>query len=188
MSFDRDLKAKEKAKYDDRFGEMEREARDWISEILKRDVGNDGTDLCETLKDGTILCELANVVTPGGVRFKKSRMPFIQMENIAAFLRFCSESLRIPAHDLFQTIDLYERKNCFQVIQSLHTFSRYAVSQGGLDARFLGPRMATSTSRVFSEAQMREAKNHVNTYQYGKFSGSTNVISGTAKRDPAGLH
>ena len=185
MSFDRDLKAKEKAKYDDRFDSMEREAAEWISEVLNRPAIQG--DLCDALKDGTTLCELANAVTPTSpIRFKKSAsMPFIQMENIASFLRFCSTVLDIPQHDLFQTIDLYERKNVFQVVQSLHTFSRYAVSKGTYQGRFLGPKMATSHSREFTPQQLREAKNHVNTYQYGKFNGSTNVLAG-GRRDPAG--
>lgn len=188
MSFDRDLKAKEKAKYDDRFESMEREAWDWISEILGRPIPppSAGGDLCETLKDGTVLCELANKVSPNAaVRFKRSQMPFIQMENIAAFLQFSHATLKIPQHDLFQTIDLFERKNVFQVVQSIHTFSRYAVQQGNLQARFLGPKMSTSQPREFSREQLLEAKNHVNTYQYGKFSGSANVLQ-SPRRDPAG--
>lgn len=206
MSFDRDLRAKEKAKYDERFLEMETEAADWIAEILgdpsvrsyttaaaaaaATDIStspSEESDLCAHLRDGTILCRLANAVCPDSpIRFKKSKMPFIQMETIAAFLSFCSTRLAIPQHDLFQTIDLYERKNVSQVVQAIHTFSRYAVRQDAVrDRRFLGPRLATSQSREFSAAQMNEARNHVNTYQYGKFSGSTNVLWST-QRDPAG--
>lgn len=200
MSFDRDLRAKEKAKYDDRFLEMESDATIWLTEVLGHTLpGSDDSslDLCDRLHDGTVLCELANKVIPNATKYKKSAMPFVQMENISQFLSFCSARLQIPQHDLFQTIDLYERKNVFQVVQSIHTFSRYAVQQGGLDARFLGPKMSTSTSRTFTKEQMNEAKNHVNTYQCriscirrssaessdGKFSGSTNVLF-AARRDP----
>lgn len=167
MSFDRDLKRKGQAKYDDRFLEMEMEASDWIAEVLGHPLPSTGGDLCDTLHDGVILCELANRVSPNSARCKKSSMPFVQMENISQFLSFCAK-LGIPQHDLFQTIDLYERKNVFQVVQSIHTFSRYAVQQGGLDARYLGPKMSTSTSRTFTKEQMNEAKNHVNTYQCEK--------------------
>lgn len=191
MSFDRDLKAKEKAKYDDRFEEMSSEAAIWICEVLHRPMfeftqeDDDDDDLCTHLKDGTILCALANTVIPNSIRYKSSTMPFIQMENISAFLTFSATKLRIPQHDLFQTIDLYERKNIFQVVQAIHTFSRYAVQQGFLEARYLGPKMATSQSREFSQEQLNEAKNHVNTYQYGKFSGGTYALR-SGRRDPAG--
>lgn len=186
MSFDRDLRMKEKAKYDDRFKEMESEAATWISEILGRDIiplDKAEQDLCDVLKDGTILCELANTVIPGSVRSKKSSMPFMQMENISGFLHFSATRLGIPQHDLFQTIDLYERKNILQVVQSIHTFSRYAVQQGLLEARYLGPKMATSKSREFSQEQLNEAKNHVNTLQYGKFSGGAYALR-SGRRDP----
>lgn len=256
MSFDRDLRAKEKAKYDDRFEDMQREAQSWIEDLIKRPIlspsssssssnpassssissSNGTTDLCDALKDGTILCEVVNAISPNAVRFKHSKMPFIQMENIASFLRFSRETLGVPAHDLFQTVDLYERKNVFQVVQSIHTFSRYASTYikthgGGSSAgagatressgartsttlgpgngasqdtpgtrpgaststststpselRFLGPKMSTSVSREFSVEQLNEAKNSVNTYQYGRVNGSTNVLRGS-RRDPAG--
>lgn len=198
MSFDRDLRAKEKAKYDDRFKEMEEEAQEWIEEIIGHPIppphsstnsSVSSLDLCEGLKDGTVLCELVNIISPKAIRYKKSTMPFIQMENIAAFLTFSRETLGIPDHDLFQTIDLFERKNIFQVIQAIHTFSRYCATylktQQGRDVRFLGPKMSVSVSREFSKEQLNEAKNHVNTYQYGRTNGSTNVLRGS-RRDPAG--
>ncbi|KAJ8608197.1 hypothetical protein MRB53_039795 [Persea americana] len=196
MSFDRDLKRKEKAKYDDRFDEMARDAESWIAELIGHPLPPapnvpGGGDLCDRLKDGTILCELVNTIAPNSTRYKKSAMPFIQMENIAAFLKFSSEVLKIPAHDLFQTIDLYERKNVFQVVQSIHTVSRYAATYhakqnpGQSAIRFLGPRMSTSVSREFTQEQLNEAKNHVNTYQYGRTNGSTNVLR-SSRRDPAG--
>jgi transgelin len=183
MSFDRDLRAKEKAKYDSRYGEMSADAKSWLEEILETSLPEG--DLCETLRDGTVLCALSNKIAPRSVRYKASAMPFVQMENIASFLSFCTTTLRVPQHDLFQTVDLYELKNRFQVVSAIHTVSRYAVQQGHLHARFLGPKMATSTEREFSDQQLREAKNTVNTFQYGKFSGSGNVLM-SPRRDPAG--
>ncbi|CCG82006.1 Transgelin [Taphrina deformans PYCC 5710] len=186
MSFDRDLRAKEKAKYDDRYREMESDARSWLEEVLERSLSaGPGVDLCETLRDGTVLCELANKIAPGSTRSKRSAMPFVQMENIASFLAFCTTRLHVPQHDLFQTVDLFEAKNRFQVVSAIHTVSRYAVQQGHLHARFLGPKMATSTNRDFTDQQLRDAKNTVNTFQYGKFSGSGNVLM-SPRRDPAG--
>jgi hypothetical protein len=64
---------------------------------------------------------------PPGIKFKKSNMPFIQMENISHFLRACeSPPLNMPAHDRFLTVDLYEAKDPTQVLQCLGAFSRVA--------------------------------------------------------------
>ncbi|KAF2744634.1 hypothetical protein M011DRAFT_470234 [Sporormia fimetaria CBS 119925] len=64
-----------------------------------------------------------------GVKFKKSSMPFIQMENISHFLRACEQPpLNMPSHDRFLTVDLYESKDPAQVLQCLSAFSRVANS------------------------------------------------------------
>ena len=54
-------------------------------------------------------------------------MPFIQMENIAHFLKACEmPPLNMPSHDRFLTVDLYESKDPAQVLQCLAAFSRVA--------------------------------------------------------------
>lgn len=68
-------------------------------------------------------------IGPPGVKFKQSAMPFIQMENISHFLRACqSPPLNLQDHDIFLTVDLYERKDPAQVLQCLGAFSRAAHS------------------------------------------------------------
>jgi hypothetical protein len=54
-------------------------------------------------------------------------MPFVQMENISHFLRACqSPPLNLQPHDVFLTVDLYEKKDPAQVLQCLSAFSRVA--------------------------------------------------------------
>lgn len=54
-------------------------------------------------------------------------MPFIQMENIAHFLKACElPPLNMPSHDRFLTVDLFESKDPAQVLQCLAAFSRIA--------------------------------------------------------------
>lgn len=74
---------------------------------------------------------LANLaLPPPGIKFKKSNMPFIQMENISHFLRACeSPPLNLPAHDRFLTVDLYEAKDPTQVLQCITAFSRVSNQQ-----------------------------------------------------------
>lgn len=71
---------------------------------------------------------LANLASGGpGIRYKESRMPFVQMENISHFLRACqSPPLNLQMHDVFQTVDLYEAKDPAQVLQCIVAFSRRA--------------------------------------------------------------
>lgn len=54
-------------------------------------------------------------------------MPFVQMENIALFLKACqSPPLNLHQHDVFLTVDLYESKDPAQVLQCIGAFSRAA--------------------------------------------------------------
>jgi len=54
-------------------------------------------------------------------------MPFVQMENISHFLRACqSPPLHLQSHDIFQTVDLFDKKDPAQVLQCISAFSRRA--------------------------------------------------------------
>ncbi|RDA92774.1 hypothetical protein CP533_0810 [Ophiocordyceps camponoti-saundersi (nom. inval.)] len=102
------------------------EARAWVEDILGDKLPS--SDLLEGLKDGVALCRLVNLLLPPpGVKFKKSAMPFVQMENISHFLRACQmPPLGLHQHDMFLTVDLYEQKDPAQVLQCLGAFSRAA--------------------------------------------------------------
>ena len=84
----------------------------------------------EHVADNIVEYRLANLAAPSlRIKFKKSTMPFMQMENISHFLRACeSPPLSLPSHDRFLTVDLYENKDPAQVIQCLGAFSRIANS------------------------------------------------------------
>ncbi|KAK0732808.1 hypothetical protein B0T21DRAFT_452347 [Apiosordaria backusii] len=122
-SLDRDLRQLRLEKYTPAAAN---EARQWIETVLGESLP--GKDLLEGLKDGVALCKLVNLaVGPPGVKFKKSPMPFVQMENISHFLRACqSPPLNLQQHDMFLTVDLYEQKDPAQVLQCLGAFSRAA--------------------------------------------------------------
>lgn len=117
------------------------EARKWIEETLRESLPPG--DLLDALKDGVALCKLANLVLPPpGIKFKKSPMPFIQMENISHFLKACEmPPLSMPAHDRFLTVDLYESKDPAQVLQCLGAFSRQAhAAKPNVVSSAIGPR------------------------------------------------
>lgn len=78
----------------------------------------------ECLRDGTVLCALANAIRAGSVkRVNKPGMPFREMENVTAFIG-AARALGVPESDLFNTIDLYEAKDYPQVVTSIHALGR----------------------------------------------------------------
>lgn len=96
---------------------------------------------------------VANKLDPAKqIRYKKSAMPFVQMENISHFLSFVAKPpVSLPPHDLFLTVDLYEKKDPAQVVQCLTSFSRIAHTLnasafpntiGGVKATALSPQIS----------------------------------------------
>ncbi|KAI4264990.1 MAG: hypothetical protein L6R35_007237, partial [Caloplaca aegaea] len=124
-SLDKDLRNMRLGKYTP---EAANEVRAWIETSIGERLA--AGDLLDALKDGIALCRLANLATgPPGVRYKESSMPFVQMENISHFLRACkSPPLNLQAHDIFQTVDLFEHKDPAQVLTCIGAFSRRATA------------------------------------------------------------
>ncbi|KAI0153808.1 hypothetical protein BJ166DRAFT_594944 [Pestalotiopsis sp. NC0098] len=122
-SLDKDLRMSRNARYTPAAAN---EVKSWIEGVLGEKLA--GSDLLDGLKDGVALCKLVNLaIGPPGVKFKKSAMPFVQMENISHYLRACkSPPLNLPDHDMFLTVDLFEKKDPAQVLQCLGAFSRAA--------------------------------------------------------------
>ena len=91
------------------------------------------------------------VVAPS-IKYRESRMPFVQMENISHFLRACQmPPLSLPPHDVFLTVDLYEAKDPAQVLQCLGAFSRRAREvQPGKFPRAIGKSRADTLSPQIS--------------------------------------
>ncbi|KAH8147959.1 uncharacterized protein LAJ45_08060 [Morchella importuna] len=123
-SLDKDLSRLRLAKYT---AQDSQDVKDWIGGILGETLP--AGDLMVVLKDGVVLCKLANRLETSNpkLKFKKSAMPFVQMENISHFLSFVSRSpVSLAAHDVFLTVDLFEQKDPAQVVQCLGAFSRAA--------------------------------------------------------------
>lgn len=129
-----------RAKFDEQSAE---EVRRWIETVVGIEING---DLISNLKDGTIICQLVNAIAGDQVaRFKKSPMPFVQMENIAAFLRAC-EKIGVPHHELFETVDLYEQRDPVQVIITLRSLSRHA-HQRDPTVPVVGPKLVASPGK-----------------------------------------
>merc|ERR1712038_1070342 len=99
-------------------------------------------DVIEVLKDGVLLCKVVNVISPNIVKkIHTSKMAFKMMENINSFLDGCVH-IGCVKFDLFQSIDLYEGQNIYQVINGIMALARKAQAIG-YDGPCLGPAEST---------------------------------------------
>jgi len=113
---DKDLKAKQAAKYDP---ELENEVTQWIEAVANQK--KEDKSFAEWLKDGHVLCALVNAIKPGIVKkVNTSSLPFKQMENITYFMN-AARDLGVPESAMFGTPDLYEEKNIGSVVTCIFT-------------------------------------------------------------------
>lgn len=147
-NLDQDLKVSRREKYNN--PKLQKDVKQWIVSVLDGQVESVSIlngELLETLKDGTVLCMLVNTIFgEGSIKFKRSKMAFVQMENIEKFLNFCKFQ-GVPQDELFQTIDLYEENDPYQVIMSLQSFSRMVHKKFPNKYQFIGPAIATKHER-----------------------------------------
>merc|ERR1712226_317185 len=135
--------------------QLEQDCRNWIEAVTGERLSSD--DTIEALKDGTMLCKLANVIRPGSVKkINSSKLAFKQMENIQFFLS-AAQSWGVRAADLFQTVDLYEGANLTQVIQGIDSTGR-AVQKMGFNGPQLGVKQASENKRSFTQEQLDAGK------------------------------
>lgn len=147
-----DIKNKMAAKYE---VEKEIEARQWMEGVVGEPLSNQthGPDgFHESLKDGAFLAKMANQLG-GKIKVNTSKMAFKQMESIGQFLAFC-ETYGLVKTDLFQTVDLYEKQNMWQVVITIHALGRKAQTKG-FQGPTLGPKESKTNVREFTEEQMR---------------------------------
>jgi len=132
-----------KAKYDPT---IEAEVRDW----LKNATGETISDFHEHLKSGVFLCNLANKLRPGSVKkINSSKMPFTMMENIGNYLA-AAAGFGMKSGDLFQTVDLFEKKNMTAVLNHLYALGRLAATLPGYSGPSIGARaVQVDPERVF---------------------------------------
>lgn len=117
----------------------EKEIKQWLETILGRNLGDD--PLQQILKDGTVLCELMNIIKPGSCVYKKSPGLFIQRENINSFI-MSARSVGVPDYELFQSNDLLENKNFKQVVICIYSLNRH-LRNTDFAGPFIGPKLAT---------------------------------------------
>lgn len=140
--------------------------------------------LLDSLKSGVILCKLANTLNAaddsaggGSLKWKDSRMPFVQMEQIAQFLSF-ARSYGVPEDELFQTVDLFEEKDPAIVYQTLKSLSRYANKKHPELFPVIGPQLATKRPQPPVKPKPKHLQTGWSTSEYGFMGGASQQTEG----------
>lgn len=102
--------------------EQEQEVLNWIFAVLGEKVPAGQYE--DILKDGIVLCKLINKLAPGSVKKIQERGTNFQlMENIQRY-QAAAKKYGVPEEEIFQTADLFERRNIPQVTLSLYALGR----------------------------------------------------------------
>jgi len=165
--------------------ERAEEAMSWMEAVLGRsltvEASNDGLrdqlDFAAVLKDGVVLCELINKLSPNAVRkINASPTPFKQRENLELILKGC-ETFGLKSQDLFQVNDLYEHKNLYMVVDCIFALGGLAQKKGYDGAR-LGVKVAHENKRNFTAEKLAES-NKIIGLQYGSNRGASQAGMGS---------
>lgn len=163
-ALDRDVKNKIAAKYDPA---REAEVIEWIESVTGRSLNG---SLAEGLHDGSVVCELINLIFPGSVgKVSTQKMAFFQRENISNYLEGCKKA-GMNLVDLFDTQDLYDNKNIVNVINHFYSFSSFARSHSRtFNGPFIGVKLADANKREFTEEQLVAGKSIVSAQTMGSY-------------------
>jgi len=149
----REVKLKLAAKYDKN---LEDKQKEWISTVTGITLPD--FSFRDILKDGILLCTLADRLIPGTVKkpFPHTKLlnSFRCMENIQAYLDIAHTHFGVPVASLFQTCDLYDSSNMTQVQICIQAFASAATSKGLTTCDF-AIKVATKEKRVWSQAKLK---------------------------------
>jgi hypothetical protein len=154
---------------------LEQEVLDWIAAVLGEPLPPGQFE--DILKDGVILCNLINKLAPGSVKKIQTKGTNFQlMENIQRF-QAAIKNYGLPQEEIFQTADLFERRNIPQVVLSLYSLGRITQKHPEWTGATLGPKMADKNERTFTEDQLRASEGHLN-LQMGYNKGASQAGHG----------
>lgn len=147
------------------------EILDWIEAVVGTKISRD-EPFEKVLKDGIILCNLANKLNPGSVkRINKKGSAFVLMENHAAYQKAVKD-YGVPDDEIFQTVDLFEARNVKQVVKSLAALGRIAKNKG-FAGPTIGPKMSEGDKREWTEDDLRAGRQGIIGLQAGSNQGAS---------------
>nr|CAH7714393.1 unnamed protein product [Callosobruchus chinensis] len=136
---------------------LEQEVLNWIFQCIGEPVP--AGEFEDILKNGVVLCNLMNKLTPGCIKkIQPKGTNFQLMENIERFQK-AAKAYGLPQEEIFQTADLFEKRNIAQKHPEWNGPS-------------LGPKMAEKNERQFTEDQLRASEGVLN-LQMGYNKGAT---------------
>ncbi|XP_063704082.1 muscle-specific protein 20 [Culicoides brevitarsis] len=168
MSLERAVQAKIAGK---RNPAQDAEAQEWIETVLgeKFPAGEKYEDV---LRDGQVLCKLMNKLVPGAIpKINSTGGQFKMMENINNFQKALKD-YGVPDIDVFQTVDLYEKKDIASVTTCLFALGRACWKHPEFPGPQLGPKPADEAKRDFTEEQLNAGKTVIG-LQAGTNKGAT---------------
>jgi len=155
--------------------EQEAEVLQWVFDVLGEKVPSGQYE--DILRDGQVLCRLANKLTPGSVKKIQERGTNFQlMENVQRF-QAAIKKYGVPEEEIFQTADLFERRNIAQVTLCLYSLGRITQKHPEYKGPALGPKMAEKNERTFTEEQLRAHEGELN-LQMGYNKGASQAGHG----------
>merc|ERR1719436_2129499 len=127
-----------------------------IADVLGEKLPNKPYE--DVLKDGVVLCRLMNKIQPDSIkRIKERGTNFQLMENIQRFQE-AIKKYGVPHNEIFQTADLFERRNLKQVTLTLLALARITQLHPEYTGPRIGPKMASENKRNFSEEEIRRMR------------------------------
>ena len=109
-----------------------------------------------------VLCKLINKIAPNSVKkIQEKGTNFQLMENIQRF-QDAIKKYGVPQEEIFQTADLFEKRNIAQVVLSLYALGRITQKHPEYTGPSLGPKMADKNERSFTEEQLRAHEGQLN--------------------------
>jgi len=114
---------------------QELKVQQWVKELVGEWPEEKTYD--DALKDGILLCRVMNVISPGAVnKINMTGAGFKLMENIVKFQEALTK-YGVDKEDIFQTNDLFEKKDLGAVTNTMFALDR-AVGKAG---DWTGPRL-----------------------------------------------
>ncbi|EJD01008.1 uncharacterized protein FOMMEDRAFT_21471 [Fomitiporia mediterranea MF3/22] len=108
------------------------EAQQWIEGCLGEELGFGVVEMEESLRNGVVLARLARAFLGEGVVrriFEAPKLDYRQTDNINHFFHFI-RSVGLPECFIFETTDLYNKKNIPKVIYCIHALSHLLARRG----------------------------------------------------------
>ncbi|KAL7670829.1 hypothetical protein ACOME3_005748 [Neoechinorhynchus agilis] len=103
--------------------ELEVKVQKWMEDVIGEKFNPD-LKYDDNLKDGVLICKLMNKLSPGSItKIEERGSGFVLRQNIDRFQK-AVKSYGVATEQVFQTVDLFEKKNIGQVTACLIELDR----------------------------------------------------------------